>query len=60
MFSFSRTTYSASESDESTEDLTIISTGDNIGEFLIQIFAGTDDDNAAATADGGKKFLEIL
>ena len=31
-----------------------MSTGGDIGEFSIRIFAGTDDDNTAATAIGGK------
>ena len=52
VFGFSRPSYSFSESDGSASGLTVISTGANIGEFSIRIFAGTDDDNALATANG--------
>ncbi len=53
-FGFDPATYSYSESDGSASGLTVVSTGDNIGEFSIQIFAGTDDVNALATALGMK------
>ncbi len=57
VFGFSRPSYSFSESDGSASGLMVISTGANIGEFSIQIFAGTDDDNALATANGKNNIL---
>ncbi len=54
-FGFDSASYSFSESDGSASGLTVISTGANIGGFFfIRIFAGTDDDNALATASGKK------
>ncbi len=53
-FGFDSASYSFSESDGFASGLTVISTGANIGGFSIRIFAGTDDDNALATASGKK------